>query len=1586
MAICAEQQEAVRETCAMTTAKPDGAAWTRRAVALAAWLAAGPASAYVSFGGMVDPQPPFGETQFPGTVFRVGHLTPGAFGNVVVTEGSQLTAGGIRAHGGGLLVNDSGSFLDLAGADRSVWAGWGNSGYINVHSGGQIRASGGCSVGQCDLLIGGTTGQPFNYALGTSYPISIDNGAKGDLVLWGSKSRITMDGTLRVAHAHVGSGSSAPQGLGGGGAAGVVNVHSGGVLSTGNALLAIGPSGPGRDGTEQAAAYVNVHGAGSRWNIVRNPTSGAQATLTLGVRGDQGAGGTQLTANVGVYDGAMLFLDGRSGGANPGIILANAGTTSHGLLQVGGAGASVQLAGDTGFINLGGSAGSAGGWGGLFIAGGAQVQGVDDALVFVNVGRNGVGAFGELRVDGTAADGTRSQLSLSGRGGPLGGSAGQSAFLSVGRGGASGLISVTNGGRIYIGTAAYQDGLTTTSAGFAIARDAGSFGEIGIHGAGSEVFIASGDLRPFAAIGQAGPGKVSMSGGAKLQMISGNPLAPGNNLLYVGGGGSAAASGDGLLDMSGASTQLFQGNLDDNLLIAGSGPAGARGRLQLREGANLTTTRLVLGQGAGGEGVMALDSGATVTLRGSMRQSPTTGANLVIGHGGGSGDLQITGAGSRLAIDSEGSFAGLIAGGSGSQPGGSALLRLSDGGLIEVLDRDRVDHGMVLGRNGSAGLQVYDAALKVHGAGRMIVAAAPGSNAQVIAGNALLEAGRLLLVGGNETPDAAGSGLVHADGWAPVALNQSPGAGTGADGYLHLERGTRLNAKHVGLALQAGSRGGIGLFSGARLQVDDTMMVGALSHGFVNVDGSEIQLTSPQGRLTLGGFAGSKGNMAVRAGSRVFHVGSQSTAVIGDAGSGHLLIENGGQFDVATMLVGAAAGGRGRVDVQGGGALHVGTPSTVPLWGLALGGGAGSVGELHVNGDGSRISVVGANPVPVRVGVGGQGLLALSGGATLRVDNRAAAGTMTAGLHVGGSSDSLFSVAQDSQIEFAGRGNFVNVSAGRALMGGQIDLTLTGRPDATGSLGSLAPGSSFASLPGPKGTRLITLQYDGYTPQAGDLLPLFSAREIGLGTDPGLSTYRLTTMDGAPGGRPAYEFGLGSGNALFRVEVPRAGLYPTLERTKRDGNDALGLRFIEQAVFIDWDTPSAAGLEWRLDSRDNLLYAHIEYGIEGSVGHGLVEDERANLLRGVLNALWSGKPAATGAGAPPGLGNQVALPVFESSTTALKDLSHALVVRFADPYQRPEGCGAGCPSQSFAGIDLTMSENGSLPLDLRNRNKGGEVLVFADDLTYGIDPHGTVHTLLHEVGHGLGLLHTWDRAKGQVMDYSERSLLFNDGPMQVVEPPEADGYGYDHSQNAMFHLLRYTFGWSEAELSAFGAVPGSLDDGRGDPARFFGQMTLYDELEGFYNVTVLLPALNQLGEIEWSIAARLSGDQRSFAALLGSPLRILASSTPGGDWDVYFETEPGSGVTGRAGEALTAGVVVRFDPVSSQSWTVGEYTLATAPVPEPSSALTLLAGGLALWGWRRLGNARRSAVGKSIGVLTVLSNAQVSPEDRAAAA
>lgn len=88
------------------------------AVAVTAWLGTAPASAYVSLRGDVDPARPFGETQFAGTVFRLGRLAPGDFGVVVVNEGSRLTAGGI------------------------------------------------------------------------------ENGAKGDLVLLGSNSRITMDGTL----------------------------------------------------------------------------------------------------------------------------------------------------------------------------------------------------------------------------------------------------------------------------------------------------------------------------------------------------------------------------------------------------------------------------------------------------------------------------------------------------------------------------------------------------------------------------------------------------------------------------------------------------------------------------------------------------------------------------------------------------------------------------------------------------------------------------------------------------------------------------------------------------------------------------------------------------------------------------------------------------------------------------------------------------------------------------------------------------------------------------------------------------------------------------------------------------------------------------------------------------------------------------------------------------------------------------------------------------------------------------------------------------------------------------------------------
>lgn len=930
--------------------------WAHRAVALAAAGAVGSAPASVNLSGDTTPwvgSPPPDVAEMPGTIFEIGKSNAGAYGWLSVGDGARLTAGGVRVYGGEFNVIGDGSFVQLAGADRALWIGYGRTSISRLRD-GRVQATGACEAGTCDMMVGGTTGLRYTGDVSNGYPFRPgDNRATGYVTIENSGSSLDMDGVLRVGRAWVDAAGvvAIPRGVAGGTAAGVVNVWNGAALRTGAAQLAIGPSGPGRNGTEQAFAAVNLSG-GARWDIVRNAASGTQALLTLGVRGEGGAAGDRLQADVNVWDGSTLFVDGRSGGTNPGIVLADGGLVSHGLLQVGGTGSQLVIAGNTGFINLGGSGGSAGGWGGLFVSNGAQVRGEGDSgLAFVSVGRNGSEvegdqrAFGELRVDGAG-----SLLTLSGRDQTMGPGRGQSAFLSIGRGGAGGSVGVTNGAHIVVDAPAYADGVTTTGAGFAIARDAGSFGDLWIEGPGSALTVRSSDRRPFAAVGQAGIGQIWLSSGAQLQLLATNATAPGNSLLYVGGGGTGAAIGQGLLDMIGQGTGLLQGgDIDNHLLLVGSGTAGTTGRVLMRDSASLTTTRIVLGQGANTAGTLDLAGGAVTELRGRMRESMATGANVVVGHGGGAGTLNVNGAGSRLFVDSDGSFAGLLAGGSGVLPGGSGQIFVGNGGTVNVLDRGRFDHGIVLGRGGTARVDLYDSSLAVFGAGRLIVGAGPGSDALVVTGNSQLEAGRVLIVGGDEAPTDA-SQQVHYNGWTPLALNQSPGEGQGARGYLHLDRGTVLRTQHAGFALQPQASGGVGLFGGAKLQVDESMMIGALGYGFANVESGGLSLDSDSARLTLGGFAGGRGDMAVRAAGQVELPGTQSLAVVGSGGHGTLFIENGGRFGVAAIEIGAASSGVGSVTMRAGAQLYAGS--------LVMGNDVNSsISILEADGPGARLDI-----------------------------------------------------------------------------------------------------------------------------------------------------------------------------------------------------------------------------------------------------------------------------------------------------------------------------------------------------------------------------------------------------------------------------------------------------------------------------------------------------------------------------------------------------------------------------------------------------------------------------------------------------
>jgi len=148
-------------------------------------------------------------------------------------------------------------------------------------------------------------------------------------------------------------------------------------------------------------------------------------------------------------------------------------------------------------------------------------------------------------------------------------------------------------------------------------------------------------------------------------------------------------------------------------------------------------------------------------------------------------------------------------------------------------------------------------------------------------------------------------------------------------------------------------------------------------------------------------------------------------------------------------------------------------------------------------------------------------------------------------------------------------------------------------------------------------------------------------------------------------------------------------------------------------------------------------------------------------------------------------------------------------------------------------------------------------------------------------------------------------------------------------------------------------------------AASFTQVSLTADIALLHNVLVLVPSF--LGETDgdteesWQSVLYLptaSMDQLaglSFTALKGTQLRVLAGSAPGDVLDLYFDAGDGTGLAGVAGAAPSAGQVMQVGE-NGVDTVFARYGLASAPVaavPEPSTWLLMLAGGLLLRGAAR---------------------------------
>lgn len=518
---------------------------------------------------------------------------------------------------GGHIINDtvslgSGDLLQIqtnpgvATANLIVGWGAGNSGTLDVQSGGQVEIDGTPDASAAGVFPG--------------MSIARQSGSTGSVRVDGAGSKITVKGNtgfLNVAGSSTSDNGTASLEVtngarisGDGGVSDFVNLNVGG---------GVGTSGVGTvlvSGTGSQLALAGTFGPGSA-------DEGGGPVLNIG----RGSGSGTVTVN----DGGVLSLNAT--GVAPTLFgpFINVGRNpgSTGQLNITGPGSQVVMTSDSlsPSVMIG-----RGGVGGLTVTNGAMLQmngyGLSTSTVFNN-NQLRVGGDGNTFVGtGTVTvSGSGSRIELNGSAdryvflGSGSGSTGtlniqneghvESLYMIVGLLGGTGTLTMNNGSLHLegVGSGPISDGL---GAGIGVGRGMGSLGTVSVVN-GSSITIDGTGVRGGIAIGGSstaagGTGIMNVLGGSSVT-VGGS--APGSG-IYIG-----ANAGSGTLTVGGIGTIVDVSGVDDGGRVMVGSNTGAVGSLTVSDSASVNAGHLlgVAHDGAndtGGIGTVMIGSDASV--------------------------------------------------------------------------------------------------------------------------------------------------------------------------------------------------------------------------------------------------------------------------------------------------------------------------------------------------------------------------------------------------------------------------------------------------------------------------------------------------------------------------------------------------------------------------------------------------------------------------------------------------------------------------------------------------------------------------------------------------------------------------------------------------------------------------------------------------------------------------------------------------------------------------------------------------------------------------------------------------------------